>query len=80
MAFVGIEFGSCGGGVALVHSSWLTPRKQEVFWPPFKQQSQFNKALTKGTSPEESTWQLYPVKRSFFEIGTIGYWLLSFFN
>lgn len=69
MAFVGIEFASdCGGGVALVHSTWLTPRKKQAYWPPYKKQNLFDKALKTGEAPEDS-WQLYSVKRSFFEIG-----------
>ncbi|RLU23883.1 hypothetical protein DMN91_004091 [Ooceraea biroi] len=43
MSFTGIEFtDDSGGGVALVSSQWLTPRKQEVFWPPYKFQSQYD--------------------------------------
>ncbi|KAF2897205.1 hypothetical protein ILUMI_08969 [Ignelater luminosus] len=72
MAIVGIEFdGAYGDDATLIHSSWLTPRKREVFRPPFKQQSQFDKAIKTGMPPEESTWRLYSVKRSFLEVGRI---------
>ncbi|KAJ8973091.1 hypothetical protein NQ317_006482 [Molorchus minor] len=44
----------------------LTPRKREVWWPPYKQQTAFEKALKKGEVPNE-TWTLCKVARSFFE-------------
>lgn len=67
--FVGIEFDEKnGGGVALIHSNWLTPRKREVWWPPFKQQEHYERSLKKGESPNEN-WLLYPVERTFFEEG-----------
>lgn len=67
--FVGIQFSEKdGGGIALVHRKWLTPRKSEVWWPPFKQQDHFNKSIKKGESPNES-WTLYGVVKAFFEEG-----------
>lgn len=73
MAFVGIEFAAEdsteeGGAVSLVHSSWLTPRKQEVWWPPVKHQDLFQKTLRKGTVPQ-NTWDIHKVKRCFFAEG-----------
>ncbi|KAK4872857.1 hypothetical protein RN001_014886 [Aquatica leii] len=69
MAFVGIEFSEeSGAGVfELVHSSWLTPKKQEVWWPPLKHREAFDKALRKGDLPEEETWSIYKIKRCFFK-------------
>ncbi|KAJ8957035.1 hypothetical protein NQ317_004832 [Molorchus minor] len=65
--FIGVEFDERdGGGVGLVHYTWLTPRKREVWWPPYKQQTAFEKALKKGEVPNE-TWTLCKVARSFFE-------------
>lgn len=70
-AFVGVEFDSDSeGALALVHASWLTPRKREVFWPPFKAQNRFDKALKRGQEPEQGTWPLYKIKRIFFESGS----------
>lgn len=67
MVFVGIEFFEAdGGGVALIHEKWLTPRKKEVWWPPVKQQDHFSKALKKGDSPA-ANWKIYGVARTFFE-------------
>lgn len=67
--FVVVEFeeGS-GGGLAIVHSLWLTPRKKEVFWPPYKDNGQYIRALKRG---EESTdtWTLYTISRIFYEDG-----------
>ncbi|KAJ8951015.1 hypothetical protein NQ318_006400 [Aromia moschata] len=49
MAFVLIEFSASeGGGISIVHNEWMSPRKTEVYWPPYKEQSQFNRALKKG--------------------------------
>lgn len=71
MSFTGIEFAD-DGGVALVNSLWLTPRKQEVFWPPYKSQSQFDKAMKNGVIPEEKgSWAIYKIKRCFFETSKI---------
>nr|CAI5836700.1 unnamed protein product [Callosobruchus analis] len=65
--FVGIQFSEKdGGGVALVHQKWMTPRKGEVWWPPYKQQDQCDRSLKRGDSPNEN-WVLYPVERFFFE-------------
>ncbi|XP_011859563.1 PREDICTED: uncharacterized protein LOC105557039, partial [Vollenhovia emeryi] len=69
MSFIGIEFtDDSGGGIALVSKQWLTPRKQEVFWPPYKFQSQYDKAIKKGVVPEEDgSWKIFKIKRCFFE-------------
>lgn len=69
MAFVGIEFSeeSGAGVVELVHSSWLTPKKQEVWWPPLKHREAFDKALCKGDLSAEETWSIYKIKRCFFK-------------
>lgn len=73
MSFTGIEFtDDGGGGVALISSQWLTPRKQEVFWPPYKSQSQYDKAVKNGVIPEEDgSWTIYKIKRCFFETGKV---------
>lgn len=68
MAYVGVEF-SENGSIGLVRSSWLTPLKQEVFWPPFKTTSAFNKALVSFEEPDLDEWKIYGIKRSFFECG-----------
>lgn len=72
MAYCGIEFYNNSidnGEIAIVHLKWLTPRKKEVLWPPYKMTSRFNKALISGEEPDENSWQLYCVKRLFFECG-----------
>lgn len=68
MAYVGVEFTE-NGSVGLVHCSWLTPLKQEVFWPPYKTTNLFNKALANAEAPNQATWKLFNIKRSFFECG-----------
>ncbi|XP_050502348.1 uncharacterized protein LOC126881809 isoform X2 [Diabrotica virgifera virgifera] len=65
MSFVLIEFDDKdAGSVAVVHQNWLTPRKKEVFWPPYKTQGLYDKALKKGENCRED-WQLFKVKRIF---------------
>ncbi|CAG9858176.1 unnamed protein product [Phyllotreta striolata] len=68
MAFVLVEFDKDdGGGVAVVHSSWLTPRKNESFWPPYKEQHQFDKALKNGCTVNTETWRIYKLNKIFYE-------------
>lgn len=44
-----VEFDeAAGGGLAIVHAKWLTPREKEVFWPPYKEHGKFNRALKNG--------------------------------
>lgn len=70
MAYVLVEFDeNDGGGVAILHDSWLTPRKKEAFWPPFKEQYQFDKALKNGASVDTETWKLYKINRIFYACG-----------
>ncbi|KAI4465075.1 reverse transcriptase (rna-dependent dna polymerase) [Holotrichia oblita] len=70
MSFVGIEFSEKeGGGIALILGSWLTPRKKQVFWPPYKSQEDYKKALKNQQSCDPETWQLYDIRRIFFEDG-----------
>ncbi|KYQ60016.1 hypothetical protein ALC60_00941 [Trachymyrmex zeteki] len=70
MAFIGVEFVSDekldSGAIALVHLTWLTPRKKEVWWPPYKTSSRFKKALSVGEEPREDTWTLCQVDRILF--------------
>lgn len=66
MSFVGVEFATEDEGVALVHERWFTPKKQEIFWPPYKQQSKFVRALKTGEFPDTNTWKLYSISRCFF--------------
>ena len=50
-----------GGGVGVVHSSWVTPRKKEVFWPPLKDSLAFSRVLKRGEKFDENTWTLYAI-------------------
>ncbi|CAH1102781.1 unnamed protein product [Psylliodes chrysocephalus] len=56
-----------GGGLAVVSDTWLTPRKKQVYWPPYKDNGQFRKALTKGEEVNSETWKLYDIHRTFYE-------------
>lgn len=69
MAYTGVEFVD-DGSVALVCTEWFTPRKRQVFWPPFRTQDQYDKVLKKLQTPDD-TWTLYAVKRSFFASGKL---------
>ncbi|XP_029669888.1 uncharacterized protein LOC115239488 [Formica exsecta] len=63
-----IEFDqAAGGGLAIVHTKWLTPRKKEVFWPPYKDNGSFKRALKMGEEINEKTWHIYGIDRSFYE-------------
>lgn len=66
-----IEFEeSSGGGLSIVHRKWMTPRKTEVFWPPYKEElSRYNKAVKQGELVDEDKWQLYKIKRCFYSCG-----------
>lgn len=65
-----IEFNEAdGGGLAIVHTKWITPRKKEVFWPPYKDNVTFMRALKRGEDINENTWQIYGIARNFFESG-----------
>ncbi|KAK4885567.1 hypothetical protein RN001_001838 [Aquatica leii] len=68
MTFVGIEFLEKNGEsrLAIVNNKWLTPKKSEVFWPPYKTQERYNKSL-KSETPDEEKWALYSISRTFFE-------------
>lgn len=71
MTFVGVEFMN-DAGIAVVRSSWLTPLKTEVYWPPKQSLKKFNKVLISDESvPDEGNWTLYPISRIFFETGNI---------
>ncbi|XP_025269672.1 uncharacterized protein LOC105257319 [Camponotus floridanus] len=62
MTFIGVEFITSDldeASIALVHRSWLTPRKKEVWWPPYKTGAQFKKALILEEKPKDETWTLY---------------------
>ncbi|KAJ8940889.1 hypothetical protein NQ318_004588 [Aromia moschata] len=67
MAFVLIEFSASeGGGISIVHNEWMSPRKTEVYWPPYKEQSQFNRALKRGEKVNTETWKLFKIARCFY--------------
>lgn len=69
--FVGIECLEKNGEnkLALVNKKWLTPKKSEVFWPPYKTQEKHDKALKKSEELNEDSSTLYTVIRCFFETG-----------
>lgn len=58
-----------GGYLSVVNSNWLTPRKKEVFWPPYKNNQQFVKALKNSENIITETWKLYKIRKIFYETG-----------
>ncbi|XP_050510460.1 uncharacterized protein LOC126887142 [Diabrotica virgifera virgifera] len=55
-----------GGGLSIVNSTWLTPRKTEVRWPPIKDNLQFKKVLRKLEPEIDETWKIYGVQKIFY--------------
>lgn len=60
-----------GASLAVISTSWMTPRKKEVFWPPYKSTTTFKKALKKHEEVNEGKWTLYGVQRIFYETGKL---------
>ncbi|KAF5278252.1 hypothetical protein FQR65_LT15741 [Abscondita terminalis] len=56
-----------GGKLAIIHDTWLTPRKTETYWPPVKLQSAYDKILAKGGEAcvHPNKWTLYKIHRIF---------------
>lgn len=77
--YVVVEFKSSadGGGLAIVHKKWLTPKKRECLWPDLKNQRTYHNVLSSAASPDEC-WKLYELERIFCECGKwiILIWLL----
>lgn len=69
--FVVIEFED--GDLSIVHKKWLTPKKKEVFWPPYKDQAIFYRALKKVEDINTELWELFKVKKCFYETGMWNY-------
>lgn len=67
-SFLVIEFEE--GGLAVVQSHWVTPRKKEVYWPPVKNRSTFAKLLQADEPADiNDSWKLYPIQKIFYETG-----------
>lgn len=57
-----------GGGLAVVHCKWFTPLKREVFWPPYKDNKSYRKALKQGEEISD-TWSLFPITKCYYTTG-----------
>jgi len=64
--------------VAVVCAKWLTPRKKEVFWPPYKENGIFMRALKKEEELDPKTWELHVVERIFCETGKLTFNMMIF--
>lgn len=77
--FVVIEFEeNCGGGLAIVCSNWLTSRKTEVFWTPYKENTQYLRALKIQENFNVETWKIFDVSRIFYESGMLKYMIPTY--
>ncbi|KAF5301402.1 hypothetical protein FQR65_LT19215 [Abscondita terminalis] len=64
MAYIGVEFDDTT--IDLISNKWLTSTEKHTFWPPYKTQDLYNRALIKLESPSEPSWTHYEIKRYFF--------------
>lgn len=68
MMYCVIQFDDSGSNsLAVVHETWLTPLKKEVFWPPFKDSKSYKRALCEGTAIDAENWKLFGVNRIFYQ-------------
>lgn len=67
MPFFVVEFEE--GGLAVVPSFWLTPRKKEVYWPPVKDTNLYKKMVKRQEQVDGNTWKLYSIQKVFCETG-----------
>lgn len=68
-----VEFNDSGDGGGLsviIREEWITPRKKECLWPPYKFVGKFNKCPTTKILPDEN-WHVYPIKRILYETGEL---------
>lgn len=68
--FAVIEFKE-DGGLALVKSAWISPRKKDVFWPPTKDPNQYTKLVRSTEDSITEAWKLYEISRIFYQSGEI---------
>lgn len=75
MTYIGIEFVNDNDEddavMAIVHRSWLSEHKDQVWWPFYKTSSRINKALIKAEIPDKKKWELCAVDRLIFEYGML---------
>ncbi|VEN53678.1 unnamed protein product [Callosobruchus maculatus] len=65
MAYLLVEFDD--GGIAVVAKSKLMPRKKQVFWPPVKQQTNFDRYVKDLIEADTGNWRPFVIKRLFHE-------------
>lgn len=63
---LGVQFEEQGRAViCIISSNWLTPKKQQTLWPPYKKQYQYEQSLKKGETPS-SGWTLHKIEKVLF--------------
>ncbi|KAM0734096.1 hypothetical protein ACS0PU_012461 [Formica fusca] len=60
-----IEENGRNNNIAIISSNWLTPKKQQTFWPPYKKQHQYEQSLKKDEIPTDK-WTLYNITKVLF--------------
>jgi len=65
---LGVQFVEENGAIniAIISSNWLTPKKGESFWPPYKKQYQYEQSLKKNETPNTETWTLHKIQKVLF--------------
>lgn len=77
MSFVAVQFGDEEGGkIALVHTKWLTPLENEVFWLPDTTQTKLRELLTQEISHYQTIWKVYSIINT--SIVVVSYFLFIF--
>lgn len=52
--------------IEIINTAWLTPRKHRTFWPPTKDQKNFQKIL-RNPDPDVTNWHMYEIVRTLYE-------------
>lgn len=64
---LGVQFLEENGkrNIAIISNKWLTPMRQQAYWPPYKKQHQYEQSLKKGEQPTDE-WTLYNIDKTLF--------------
>ncbi|KAK4887247.1 hypothetical protein RN001_003518 [Aquatica leii] len=52
--------------IAIIRTDWLTPRKKQTFWPPYKKTADYEKCLTTKESCVIASWDTYVIKKKYY--------------
>lgn len=51
--------------LGIVREEWLTPKKKETFWPPYKNSDDYKKCLHGKIKLDEKKWPLHAIKKIY---------------